>query len=158
MKMIKGMAKAATKSFAKAVVIALVLAGFSASRARAQDACGLVTKEEVSALAGFTVDVATPQSVGGATSCIYGAKTRESVQVRTFSGAQAAGAAAMCKGAVAVSGVGDSACLVNRGPAVTLQVTKGASVLMVVWFGAPKVGAAAEAALKGIAAKALARM
>ena len=147
---------AVTKVATRAVVIALAFTGFSASRARAQDACGLVTKEEVSALAGFTVDVATPQSVGGATSCIYGAKTRESVQVRTYSGEQAAGAAALCKGGAAVSGIGDSACLVNRGPAVTLQVTKGASVLMVVWFGAPKAGA--EAALKGIATKALARM
>ena len=144
------------KMMMKAVALAFALAGVSASRARAQDACGLVTKEEVSSLAGFTVDVATPQSVGGATSCIYGAKTRESVQVRTYSGEQATGAAALCKGGAVVNGIGDSACIVNRGPAVTLQVTKGASVLMVVWFGAPKAGA--EAGLKGIATKALARM
>ena len=37
-----------------------------------------------------------------------------------------------------------------------MQVVKGGSVLMVVWFGAPKVGA--EEALKRIAGKALGRM
>jgi hypothetical protein len=140
----------------KVSIAAVMLLGVSVSRARAQDPCGLVTKEEMSALAGFTVDVATPQSVGGATSCVYGAKTRGSVQVRTYSGAAAAGAEAMCRGGAPVAGIGEKACMVTRGPAVTLQVTKGASVLMVVWFGAPRTGA--EGALKRIAGKALARM
>ena len=135
---------------------AIGMLSVSVSRAHAQDPCGLVTKEEMSALAGFAVDVATPQSVGGATSCVYGARTRESVQVRTYSGEAAAGAAAMCRGGASVSGIGESACLVTRGPAEMLQVTKGSSVLLVVWFGAPKGGA--EEALKRIAGKALGRM
>jgi len=138
------------------VVMAIALVGASASRARAQDPCGLVTKEEVSTLAGFKVDVAVPQHVGGATSCVYGAKTRESVQVRTYSGAAAAGAAAMCKGGSDVAGLGDKACVVNRGPAVTLTVMKGPQALVVVWFGAPASGAAGT--LKQIAGKALARL
>ncbi len=91
----------------KSVVVAIAMVAATGVKSHAPDACGLVTKEEVSAAAGFTVDVATPQSVGGATSCVYGAKTRESVQVRTYSGEAASHGEAMCKGGAPVQGLGE---------------------------------------------------
>ncbi len=44
----------------------------------------------------------------------------------------------------------------TRGPAAMLTVTRGAQLLVVVWFNAPSAGG--EQGLKRIAGKALARM
>ena len=144
------------KHMSKKIWMALVMVGALASPTLAQDACKYVTKEEVSAIAGFQVDVATPQTLPGATACVYGAKTQSSVQVRTYTGEAAAHAEVMCKGGQAVSGLGDKACTVSHGPASTLTVMKGGTALAVIWFKPLKPNP--EEVLKQIAEKALARM
>jgi hypothetical protein len=132
-----------------------LLAG-AASPCLAEDPCGYVTKAEISDLAGFQVDVVTPQTFPGSTACVYGAKTRTSVQVRTYTGKAAEGTEALCKAGAPVSGIGDKACITGRGPAKTLVANKGTSVLMVVLFNPQKPDA--DKVLEQIARKALTRL
>jgi hypothetical protein len=141
---------------AKMMLIVIGALSVTVSRVRAQDACGLVTKQEVTEATGFAVDVMTPQTVGGATSCIYGAKSRQSVQVRAYTGDAASGAESVCKGGMPLRGLGDKACMAQRGPALIMEVNKGSKALVVLWLNAPAEGA--EQGLRRLVMKALGRM
>jgi hypothetical protein len=132
------------------------LLGGVASPCLAQDPCRFLTKAEIADLAGFQVDTAAAQTFPGSTACVYGAKTHGSVQVRTYAGKAAVGTEAMCRSGQPVSGIGDRACIVSRGPATTLVAMKGGSALMVVVFYPSKPDPNEE--VQSLARKAFARM